>query len=157
MTTHRLEEIIEFHRIIGIIVVHYSHSIPFDSMLIKKFYASHHLHKRRKPLLIVAILVVKLLRSINRHSHQPVVFLEELAPLISEQCTVSLYAVVNSSSLCILLLQFHCPLIEAERTHQRFSSVPGKEYLRHSLRADILFDETLQKFVTHHILGRILI
>ena len=33
-------------------------------------------------------------------------------------------------------VQFHHSLVEAERAHQCFSAVPGKEYLRHGLRAD---------------------
>ena len=45
VTAYGLEEVIELHRIIGIIVIHHGHSVPLNSMLIKQLYTAHNLYK----------------------------------------------------------------------------------------------------------------
>ena len=76
---------------------------------------------------------MELLWPVDGHAYQPVVLFEEFAPLIRQQGTVSLDTVVDATSSGIFLLQFHHSLVEAERTHQSLSAVPGKEHLRYGL------------------------
>ena len=104
----------------------------------------HHFDERRFAHLIFAIFVMKLLRAINGNPYQPVVFTEELAPFVCKQGSIRLDTIVNRTSAGVFLLQLHRLFIKRKRTHQRFSTVPGKKHLRHGLRVDILVDKLFQ-------------
>ena len=147
--TYLLEEVVEVERIVGIEVVDHGQGIPLHPVLVEQCDAPHHLLERRHPLLVATVLVVKLLRSIYRDPHEPVVLLKEAAPLVSEQCAVGLQGVVDGAATGILALQLHHPLVEGERPHQRLAAVPGEEHLRHGLRLDVLLDEAFEQLVAH--------
>ena len=148
---------IKVQRIISIKVIHYRHGIPFYSMLFQKIDAIHDFHKRGFAKLVFPVFIMKLLRTVYRDSYQPVVFTKKLTPLVGQQGSVSLYAVVYASSTGIFLLQLHCFFVEREWTHQCLSSVPGEEYLRHGLRIDVLLDKLFKQFIAHHMFGIFLI
>ena len=137
-----LKKVVEVEGIIGIEVIHHSQYIPLHPMLIEQSNSPHHLLKRGQSLLVAAVLIMKLLRTINRDTHQPVILFKEAAPLIGEQRTVGLDGVVDGAAGCILLLQLHHPFVKREGTHQRLTAMPGKEHLRHGLRLNVLLNET---------------
>ena len=139
-----LEKVIEFQRIIYVIVVDDCHRIIFHTMFLHQFDSLHHLIKRGKTLLVTAIFVVKLLRTVNRDSHKKVILFEETAPVIVKQRPVCLDTVVNLASAAIFALQLQRFLVEADRAHQRFTAMPGKENLRHRLTFQIFLDEFFQ-------------
>ena len=153
MASYFLEETIKLHGIIGVIVVHYGHAVPLHAMFLQEVDALHHFMKRRASLLVAPIFVMELLRSVYGDAHQPIVFLEEVAPLIGQKRAVRLDAIINGASVGILLLQLHGPFVERKGTHQRFSAVPGEEHLGHGLRVDIFLDELFQQFLAHHVPG----
>ena len=155
--TYLLEEAVELQRIVGIEVVHHRHGVPLHAVLVQQFDAVHHLHERGPSLLVLAILVMELLRPVDADAHQPVVLLEEAAPLVRQHRAVGLDAVFYGAASRILPLQLHGLLIESQGAHQRFPAMPGEERLRHGLRADIFLDELLQQRVAHHVLGVVLI
>ena len=138
-----LEEMIEVQRIVCVEVIHYGQGVPFYPVFLQQVDALHYLGERRASLTVLAVLIVELLWPVDGHAYQPVVLFEEFAPLIRQQGTVGLDTVVDGTSPGIFLLQFHYSLVEAERTHQCFSAVPGKEYLWHGLRADVFADKFL--------------
>ena len=86
----------------------------------------------------------KIRHTINGNPYQPVVFTEELAPFVCKQGSIRLDTIVNRTSAGVFLLQLHRLFIKRKRTHQRFSTVPGKKHLRHGLRVDILVDKLFQ-------------
>ena len=147
------EEAVEFFGIVGVVVVHYCHTVPLHTVLLQQVDALHHLVEGGASLLVLAVFVVEFLRAVDGNTYQPVVLLEELAPLVGKHCSVGLYAVVDGASVGIFLLQLHGPFVERQGAHQRLSAVPGEEHLRHGLRVDVLFDELLQQFLAHHVLG----
>ena len=152
-----LEEAVELVGIVGVVVVHHRHAVPLHPVLLQQVDALHHLVERGASLLVLAVLVVELLRAVDGDAHQPVVLLEEPAPLVGEQRAVGLDAVVDGASAGIFLLQLHGPLVERQGAHQRLSAVPGEEHLRHGLRLDVFFDELLQQLLAHHVLGIVLV
>ena len=153
VASYLLKEVVELQRVVGVVVVHHRHAVPFHSVLLQQVDALHHLDERGLPLFVFPVFVVELLRSVDGDAHQPVVLLEEPAPLVGEQGAVGLDAVVYGPSVGILLLQLHRTLVEGEGAHQRLAAVPGEQHLRHRLRVDVLFDELFQQFFAHHVLG----
>ena len=151
VASHILEKTVKFHGIIGIVVVDHRHSVPLHSVFIEQIDAIHHLAPRRASTLGAAILIVKLLRAIDRDAHKPVIFGKKSAPLIGEHRAVGLYAVVHHAAAGILSLQFHHATIERERTHQRLAAVPAKEHFVHGLRREILLYEAFEQFVGHYV------
>ena len=149
-----LEEVVEIQRIVGIEVIDYGQGIPLYIMFLQQVDTSPHLLKRGQPLLVSAVFVMKLLRTIDRDPHQPIILLEEAAPLISQQRAVGLNGVVNGSARPILLLQFNHPFVERKGPHQRLSPMPGEKHLRHGLRFNILLDEKFEQLITHRELAR---
>ena len=100
---------------------------------------------------------MKLLRPVDADAHQPVVLLEEAAPLVRQHRAIGLDAVLYGPAAGVLALQGYRLLVKGEGAHQRLPAVPGEEHLRHGLRADVFPDELLQQRVTHHVLGIVLI
>ena len=88
-------EIIDLQRMVGIEIVYHSHSIPLHAISVQQFNALHHLGIRWLTASVFTICVVELLRTINRYAHQPMVVGEEGAPLIIQQRSVGLYAVLD--------------------------------------------------------------
>ena len=139
-----LEKVIEFQRIIHIVVIDDCHRIVFHTMFFHQFDSLHHFIEGGKSLLVAAVFVMKLLRAVYRNSHKKIILLEETAPVIIQQRPVCLDAVVDLASAAIPALQFERFFVETDRTHQRFTPVPGKENLRHRLTFQIFFDEFFQ-------------
>ena len=102
-------------------------------MLFQQFDSLHHFIKGGKPLLIPAVFVVKLLRAVYRDAYKEIIFFEETAPIVVQQCSVSLDAVVYLASAPVFALQLQRFLVETDRAHQRFAAIPGKKNLRHRL------------------------
>ena len=113
-------------------------------MLFQQFDSLHHFIEGGESLLVATIFVMKLLRAVYRNSHEEVVLFEETTPVVVQQCPVCLDAVVYLASVAVLALQLQCFPIETDRTHQRFTTVPGKENLRHRLTFQIFLDEFFQ-------------
>ena len=55
---------------------------------------------------------MKSFRSVNGHSHKPLIVAEELAPFIIQQCTVGLDTIVNLTPTGIFLLETYNLLIK---------------------------------------------
>ena len=151
LAAYLLEETVELERVIGVEVVDHGHCIPLHAVLLQQPDARHDLRPRRFPAAAAAVLVVKLLRTVYTHAHQPVVLAEELAPLIGQQGAVCLYGIGYHAAPGVLALQLQSPLVEGERAHERLSAVPGKEHFVHGLRLDILLGEALEQPVAHHV------
>ena len=147
------EEVVELARVAGVEVVDDGHRVPLHAVLLQQFDAAHHFHERGSSLAVAAVFVVKLLRPVYRDAYQPVVFAEELAPLVGQQRSVGLDAVVDGASAGVTPLQLHGFLVEGEGAHQRFAPVPGEQYRRQGLGLDVLAHELFQQFVAHHVLG----
>ena len=77
-----LEEIIEFQRIIHVIIIHDGHGVIFYPMFFQQLDSLHHFIERGESLPVPTVFVVELLRAIDRYTHQEIIFLEKLAPLI---------------------------------------------------------------------------
>ena len=151
--TDVLEEAVELQRVVGVVVVHHGHAVPFHLVFVQQLYAAHHLDERGLSLPVSAVLVVELLRPVDGHAHKPMVVVEEAAPLVGEHRAVGLYAVVYRPAAGVLALQVHGLAVESERAHQRLAPVPGEEYLWLRLRVEVLLDEAFQQLVAHHLLG----
>ena len=124
--TYLFKEIIKLKGIVGVEVVHYRHRVPFHPMFFQQVDALHHFDERRLSKPVFAVLVVKLLRTVDGHAYQPIVLFEELAPFVGKQRTVCLYAVINRPAVGVLFLQFHSLFVEGQRAHQGFSAMPGE-------------------------------
>ncbi len=112
MTPEILEKVVELKRIIGIVVIDDSHGVPFHTVFLEQTYTFHHIQERGTSSAVAPVLVVKLLGTVDRDAHQPVVVAQKTAPLVIEQRTVCLQTVHDLTSAGIFLLQFHSPLIE---------------------------------------------
>ena len=141
VTAYLLEEMIECQRCLCIQIVDHRHRVPVHPVPVENLYASHHLRERWFSAPTSAIGIVKRLGTVYRHPHQHVVTLEECRPFIVNQRAVGLKTVVDCPPPAILLLQSDSLLVETDRAHQWFSSMPGKENLVHGLRLDILARE----------------
>ena len=115
-TIDLFEKIVEFERIIGIKIVHHGHCIKFHAMFFEQINAFHNLHKSGLTTFVAAIFVVKLLRAIDRNTHQKIVFFEKFAPGIVKQCSVGLNYIVNFTSASVFFLKFEGFFVEANRT-----------------------------------------
>ena len=151
VTPYLLKKVVKVQRIIAIKVIHHSQRVPLHAMAVQQVNATHHLCPRRPAALVAAVLVVKLLRPVYAHAHKPPLLLKKAAPLICQQRTVCLYAVVYPAAASILLLQLHRPFIERQRTHQRLTAVPRKQHLGHSLRTDIFAHKAFEHLLAHHL------
>lgn len=147
------EEVIEVEGIVGIEVVDHCHGIPFDVVLLEQFDASLHLEKGGAMVGGAPILIVKLLGSIDRDAHEPLVVVEEAAPLVGEKRAIGLDAVADDAATTIISLQLEDSLIEGEGTHQRLASVPCEEHFGLCLCLDILANELLEELVAHDMTG----
>jgi hypothetical protein len=96
---------------------------------------------------------MKLLRSVDGHTHQEMIVMQKLTPLIGEQCSIGLHGIVYLPAACIFLLQFQRTLIESQRSHQRFAAVPLEHHLVHGLCLDEFLREPIQQFIRHHLIG----
>lgn len=112
MAVQLLEEVVEVQRIVGIEVIDNCHGIPLHIMLLQQIDTLHHFDKRGLPLLVLAVFVVKLLRAVDGYAYQPVVVVQETAPLVGKEGTVGLYAVVDGTSAGILSLQLYSLLVK---------------------------------------------
>ena len=126
-------------------------------MLVKKVYAVHDLHKRWLVRCRATILVMKLLRSVNGHTHKKVVVFEKLAPLVCEQRAVGLYAVVDLSSASVDALQLQCSLVERDGAHEGLTSVPCEEHLWCGLCLNIFFYKLFEQLVRDDMVLTLLI
>ena len=63
---------------------------------------------------------MKLLRSVYGNAHQEIILTEKLTPLIRQQCTIGLDAVVNGSATRIFFLKFQSLFVESQGAHQCF-------------------------------------
>ena len=116
-------------------------------MLVEQVDAFHHLAERGFSRCRFAVLVVKLLRAVNRNAHKKIVFFEELAPFVGYQRAVGLYAVVDSPPPAIDALQFESLFIEGNGAHQRLAAVPSEQHFGHGLCLDIFFDELFEQLI----------
>ena len=85
------------------------------------------------------------------------VLCKELAPFVGEESAVGLDDIINLFAVGILLLKRQRLLVEVDGAHQRLTSVPGKEHLRHGLCLDVLPGELLQHLVGHQMSGSVLV
>ena len=136
---------------IGIVVVDHRHGIPLDMMLLEQLYASLHLVERRPAVGRTAVLVVKILRPINRDAHKPAILPEELTPFIGQHGAIGLYAVAYPIASAIHALASHRLAVERQRSHQRLTTMPSEQHLGLRLRLNILPRELLQHLVTHRV------
>lgn len=151
--TDFFKKVVEVQRIIRIEVVDHGHGIPFYLMLVEQSYPSHHLHERRPSLAVHPVFVVELLRPVDGDAHQPMLVVEEAAPLVGQQCAVGLQRILHTSAPCVLLLQADGFLVERQRAHQGLPAVPGEEHVRSGLAVHVFPDEAFQQFVAHHMFG----
>ena len=147
------KETIEVERIVGVVVVHHSHGVPLHTVAVEALDALHDLSPRGSAAGCATIFVVKLLRPVNRHAHQPAFVGKKPAPLVGEQRGVGLQAVVDDFAMGISLLQLHGSAIERQRAHECLAAVPSEQHLLHGLRVDVLVDEALKQLVAHHALA----
>ena len=103
-TAYLLEEVIEVQWIFCIKVVDHGKGIPFHAVLVQHVDTFHHLTEGRFAGSRPSILIVKLLRSVNRDAHKKIVLLEEAAPLIIQEDAIRLNAVVNLTPTGIIPL-----------------------------------------------------
>ena len=104
LATDLFEETIKLQRIFGIEVIDNCHCIPFYPVFLQKIDALHHFHKRRFSQFVFAILVMKLLGTVDGDTYQPIVFTEEFAPFVSKHGSVGLDAIVDRTSAGVFLL-----------------------------------------------------
>ena len=98
---------------------------------------------------------MKLLRSVDGYSDEPVVLAQKAAPLVVEQCAVGLYRVGYASAHAVLALQLHSLTVERERTHERFAAVPCEEDVGRGLRLNVFLGELLEHLLREHAFLRI--
>ncbi len=112
----------------GIETVDHSHGVPVDAISLQQPYALHDTLKRRFACGVDAIFVVKPLRTVDRDPDEPAVVAQKPTPFLVEQCGVGLQTVLDCQSAAIFLLQPDDLLIERQRSHRRFATVPHKRY-----------------------------
>ena len=151
------EETIELQGMIHIAAVDGGHRIPLHSVSLHQVDAVHHALPGRSPLTICAIRIVHLLGSIDTDSHQPSLVTKETAPLVVEQQSVGLQGVADASAPPIILLKAKGLPVEAERAHQRFSSVPREEHVRQAVGLDVGTDVSLEHLVGHLVARALLV
>lgn len=74
---------------------------------------------------------------------------KEGTPLVGEEGAVGLETVVDEVALSVLALEGDDALVEAERAHERFAAVPGKEHLGLGLRFDVLAYVGFERGIAH--------
>lgn len=74
---------------------------------------------------------------------------KEGAPLVGEEGAVGLETVVDEVALSVLALEGDDALVEAERAHERFAAVPGKEHLGLGLRFNVLAYVGFERSIAH--------
>ncbi len=124
-------------------------------MTLKHAYAAHDGTERRPAVGHAPVFIVKILRTVYRHPHQPVVALQKQTPLVGEQRGVGLKAVGDIASGSILLLQLQNLAIEVELPHRSLPSMPCENDIRSGLRGDILLDKLLERSLRHHLTARV--
>lgn len=81
----RAEEPVESRGVVGVAAVDYGQRVPLHAVFLQQRHAPHHRLERGASLPVAAVEVVRLGRSVERDSHQPAVFAEELAPRIVQK------------------------------------------------------------------------
>ena len=136
---------------VGIPAVHHRHRVPFHTMLLQQFDASHDLLERRLSAGRMAVAVVEGLWTVDGDAHEEIVFAEETAPLVVEQRAIGLDAVGDGASAAVDALQLQSAAIEVDGAQERFAPMPGEQHLRHGLGFHVLADELLQELVAHGV------
>ena len=98
-TIYRPKEMVKLQRIIGIETVDDCHGIPIHTILIEQFNPAHHFRKRRLSSSVFPIRVMQSLRTIYRHSNQPIIVFEETTPFLCQQRAIGLQTIVNHPTL----------------------------------------------------------
>ena len=99
-----LEEMVELQRLLDIDVVDHGHGVPLHPMAHQRADAAHDLTVRTALLHGMAIGIVNIFWTIYGHAHQDVVLLEETRPLVGDERTVGLKAVVYVAAIGIFSL-----------------------------------------------------
>ena len=146
---------IEIEGIVYIEIVDCSQRIPLHTVFVEQTDTPHHLVEGGLPCYRTAIFVMKLLRTVDGDPDKEIVFSEKPAPFVGQQCGIRLYAIVNLASLGIFPLKHKCAPIECHRTHQRFPSMPGEEYLRSGLGLNVFLDKLFKQTVGDDVLPAI--
>ena len=143
------EEAVESQRLMHIGLVDCGHGIPFHAMLIKHLYGTHHTFPSATARRVEPVGIMHGLGTIDAKAHQPMLLGQEAAPLRSEQQSVGLQTVAYALATTVITLEPDCITIEREGAQERFSTVPGKLYVRHLLHLNIALDELLQHLARH--------
>ncbi len=118
-------------------------------MLVEKIHGSHRLQKSRLPGTVAPVLVVKLLRAVDRQSHKPTVVVQETTPLIIKQSAVGLKAILDLHSASVLALKLKRFPVEIQRTHGGLAAMPYKLHMRRRLCLNIQLYIPLKRLLAH--------
>src|SRR5258708_5475603 len=110
--------------------------------------------ERRGTTFVHAIAVMKLARTIDGQSYQPVFGVQEFAPSVVEEHAVGLQRILNAFTTGVLLLQLAYATEIADSQERGFSALPGEGDRRHGLRFDVLADVTFEHVLGHGPLRR---
>ena len=134
-----------------VVCIYHCHRIPFHSMFFQEADAMHHFFPRWFSGRCLSVMIMIFLWTIDGDTYQKMVLSEKLTPFIGKECTIGLDDVIDLLAVGVLLLQFQRLLVEVDGAHQRFSSMPGEEYLVHGLCFDVFLGKLLQHLVGHEM------
>jgi len=120
--------------------------------LLEKLEPAHHLIEGPVALPITAIPVVDLFGTIKTDTYHKVVFLQEPAPFVVEECPVGLQRICYCLALLEWLLQIDNSLEEINPEERRLAALPDKLHGRSGLGGNVVGDEGPKHIIGHPVL-----
>jgi hypothetical protein len=121
-------------------------------MLLEKLESAHRMIRGPVALPVAAIPVVDLLGTINADAYHKVMFLQEPAPIVVEECPVGLQRICYCLSLLERLLQLNNSLEEINPEERRLATLPDEFNDRSGLGGDVVGDEGPKHAIGHPVL-----
>jgi len=144
------EEAVDLQRVVGVGGVYGAEDVEVDLVALQHLAPAHDALKGRLAALVDAVGVVQFTRPVHAEADEEVVLLEELRPVVVEQHSVGLEAVVDAHAGLFVLLLVTDGLAEEVEAHQgRLAALPGEGHFGHLLRLNVLPRVFLQQGRVH--------
>ena len=142
---------VELKRVRTVEVIDGRHCVPFDTVAVKPLDAFHHLEKRGAAVTGAAVCVVIFFGAVEREADKEVVLLEKFGPVAGDKGAVGLDRVADGVSVGILFLEFKRLLVERNRAHERFATMPREQDFGRGLHGDIVAREAFEQLIAHDV------
>lgn len=149
-----LEKMIEIEGNGNIVRPDHGQGVPLNPHPAENLDALHHLPPRRPAINGKSIFVVNRLRPVDRNTYKKLVVLEEMCPVIGDECPVGLEGIVDWMPVSMLLLILQRLAVERHWAQKWLASVPSEEHGRSGrLHLYVLLYVKFERGVVHYLLG----